>query len=69
MTDSLPTDSFILTYKVIFSEHGTPKKMLDAGGNFVSEKIKDFCRNLNIEEAVSSSYHHQSNGQVEASNS
>ena len=38
----------------------------DAGGNFISQKFKNFCNNLNIEQVVSSSYHHQSNGQVEA---
>ena len=40
--------------------------MADAGGNFVSEKFKEFCRNLNIEQAVSSTYDHQSNEQVDA---
>ena len=40
--------------------------MSDAGGNFILDKLKRFCQNLNIEQAVSSSYHHQSNGQVEA---
>ena len=40
--------------------------MSDAGGNFISEKFKNFCKSLNIEQAISSSYHHQSNGQVEA---
>ena len=40
--------------------------MSDAGGNFISEKIKNFCNSLNVEQAVSSSYHNQSNRQVEA---
>ena len=40
--------------------------MSDAGDNFISEKLKNFCSSLNIKQAVSSSYHHQSNGQVEA---
>ena len=39
--------------------------MSDAGGNFTSEKFKQFCRRLNIECTVSTSNHHQSNGQVE----
>ena len=30
------------------------------------QKFENLCRKLNIEHAVSSSYHHQSNGQVEA---
>ena len=40
--------------------------MSDADGNFISEKFKSFCNSLNIEQAVSLSFHHQSNGQVEA---
>ena len=40
--------------------------MSDVGCNFISEEFKNFCNNLNKEQAVSSSYHHQSNGQVEA---
>ena len=39
--------------------------MSEAGSNFISDKFKIVCRNLNIELAVSLSYHHQSNGQVE----
>ena len=38
----------------------------DTGGNFVSDKFKQFCQNLNIEQATSSSYYHQSNEQAEA---
>ena len=38
--------------------------MSDLGGNFMSDKFKTFCKTLNIEQAFSSSYHHQSNGQV-----
>ena len=40
--------------------------MSDSGGNFVSDKFKAFCRSLNTEQAFSSSYHHQINGQMEA---
>ena len=36
--------------------------MSDAGTNFVSH----FCKSINVEQAVSLAYHHQSNGQVEA---
>ena len=39
--------------------------MSDAGSNFISEKFKHFCKSLNIEQAALSSYHHQSNRQVE----
>ena len=53
--------------KVIFAEYRPPRKiMLDSGGNFISDKFKTFCKSLNIEQAFLSSYHHQSNGQIEA---
>ena len=66
-TEDLSADSRILMFKVIFAEHGLPKKLMsDSGGNFVSDKFRTFCKSLNIEQAFSSSYHHQSNGQVEA---
>ena len=39
--------------------------MSDAGDILVSEKLKEFCQNLNIEQAVSSSDHPQGNRQVE----
>ena len=38
--------------------------MSDAGGNFVSEKFKEFYKNLSIKQAISLLYHHQGNGQV-----
>ena len=40
--------------------------MSDVGTNFVSDRFRKFCSSLNIEQAVASAYHHQSNGQVEA---
>ena len=40
--------------------------MSGMGSNFISDKFKTFCKSLNIEQAFSSSYHHHSNGQVEA---
>ena len=50
-----------------FSEYGIPKRIRsNAGGNFISEKFKNFCKSLSIEHVISSSYHHQSNGQVKA---
>ena len=39
--------------------------MSGAGGNYISDKFKQFCKNMNMEQATSSSHHHQSNGQVE----
>ena len=41
--------------------------MLDMGINFVSDKFWQFCKSVNIEQVISSAYHHHSNGQVEAS--
>ena len=61
----LSADSLILTCKIIFAEYGI-LIMSDSGGNFVSDKFKTFCKILNIEQAFLSSYHHQSNRQVEA---
>ena len=40
--------------------------MSDAGTNFVSDRFHQFCKSINVEQAASSSYHHQSNGKVEA---
>ena len=40
--------------------------MSDSDSNFISDKFKTYCKSLNIEQAYSSSYYHQSNGQVEA---
>ena len=67
-TEDLPAYSSILTCKIIFfSEYGLPKKIIsDSGNNFISDKFKTFCRSLNKEQTVSSSYYHQRNGQVEA---
>ena len=65
--EELSADSQILACKIIFSEYGFPKKIMsDACSNFISDKFKRFYQNLNIEQVVPSSSHHQSNGQVEA---
>ena len=42
------------------------KIMSDSGVNFISDKFKTFWKSLNIEQAFSSSYHHQINRKVEA---
>ena len=65
--EGLSTESLIATIKVIFAEYGIPHKIMsDTGTNFVSDKFRKFCSRLNIEQTVSSVYHHQGNGQVEA---
>ena len=40
--------------------------MFDADTNFVSERFRWFCKSINVEQAVSSAYHHQSKRQFEA---
>ena len=42
------------------------KIVSDAGTNFMSEKFKEFHSKMNIQQSITSSYHHQSNGVVEA---
>ena len=65
--EGLSTYSLILAIKVVFAEYGIPKRVMsDAVGNFISEKFTNICNSLNIEQAVSLSYHHHSNRQVEA---
>ena len=60
-------EHLINAVSAIFTEYGIPHKLMsDAGTNFVSEKFRLFCRSINVEQAVSSAYHHQSNGQVKA---
>ena len=62
----MSAECLILACRVILSEFGLPKKIIsDAGGNFSPGKSKQFCKNMNIEQATSSLYHHQSNGQIE----
>ena len=59
--------SLINFFNFILAEYGLPRKIMsDKSTNFVSEKFKDFSMKLNVEQAISSSYHHQNNGQVDA---
>ena len=65
--ERLSAENLITTTKVIFAEYCILHRLMsDAGSNFVSEKFRAFCSSLNIKQPVSSSYHHQSNGQVKA---
>ena len=65
--EGLSTVSLITTTKIIFAEYGIPHRLMsDTCTNFVSDKFKKFCSRLNIKQAVSSVYHHQSNRQVKA---
>ena len=65
-TEDLSADSLILMCKITFAEYRLPKKIMSGSvDNLVSDKFKTFCKCLNIEQVFLSSYHHQSNGQVE----
>ena len=65
--ESLSAENLITTTKVIFAGYGILHRLMsDAGSNFVSEKFRSFYSSLNIKQAMLSSYHHQSNGQVKA---
>ena len=66
-TKDLSADGLILTCEIIFGEYGVLKKIMsDSGGNFISDKLKTFCKSLNRKQAFSSSYHYQSSDWVEA---
>ena len=46
----LSADDLIRAAKITFAEFGLPNKIVsDAGTNFVSDKFKQFCRQLNID--------------------
>ena len=65
--EGLSAENLITTVKIIFAEYGILQRLMsDAGSNFVSEKFRSFCGSLNIQQAVSPLYHHQSNIQLEA---
>ena len=65
--EGLSAESLIITTKIIFAKYGIPQKIMsDASTNSVSDRFHQFCKSINVEQAVSSVYHHQSNGQVEA---
>ena len=63
----MSAESLIIACRVIFSEYGLQKKIMsDAAGNFISDKFRQFCKCMNIEQVTLSSNNHQSNSQVEA---
>ena len=65
--EGLSAENLIATIKVIFTKYGIPHKLMsDAGTNFVSDKFWKCCNSINVEQVVSSAYHHQSNCQVGA---
>ena len=63
--EGLSAENLTATVKVIFAEYDIPHKLMsDAGTNFVSDKFWKFCKSINVKQAVSFAYHHQSNGKV-----
>ena len=65
--EGLSAESLINTFKIKFAKYGIPQKIMsDVGTNFISDRFRQFCKTINVEQAVSSAYHHQSNGQVKA---
>ena len=66
-SDCLAVDDLVKVFKVIFGEFGLPRKIIfDVGMNVTSHTFRKFRRQMDIEQAITSSYHHQSNGQVKA---
>ena len=66
-TEDLSVDSLNTGMQTYFLEYILPKKIMsDAGGNFISDEFKTFCKNLNLQQVVPSSHHHQNNRQVQA---
>ena len=60
---SLTADDLVKAAKIVF---GLPKKIIsDAGMNFTPEMFRQLSRQMNIQQAITSSYHLQSNGQVD----
>ena len=65
--EGMSAENLTNAVKIIFVEYGIPQKIIsDAGTNFVSDRFQKFYKAINVEQATSSAYHHQSNGQVEA---
>ena len=64
-TNDLLVVDLIRTAKIVFVEYGLPKKIVsNAGTNFISDKFKQFSRQLNIKQGITSQCYCQSNGQV-----
>ena len=65
--NSLSADDLLQMAKLTFAEYRLPKKIVPClGTNFMAETLKTFCRRINIQQAITLSYHHQNSGRVEA---
>ena len=50
-------DNLIRAVKIVFAEFGLPKKTVsDAATNFISDKFRQFCRQLSKEQPITLSY-------------
>ena len=62
----LEADDLVQTAKLIFYGNGFPKKVISvAGTDLMSETVREYCRQMSIQQSITSPYHHQSNDQVE----
>ena len=62
---SLAAGDLVQMTKMIFTKYGVLKKVIsDAGTNFTSGMSRKFCRQMSMQQSITSSYHHQTNGQV-----
>ena len=53
--------------RLFSAEFGLSKKIIsDIGMNFTSEMFRQFCMQMNIEQAIKLCYHHQNSGHIEA---
>ena len=65
--DILTANEQVKAAKIGFAELGPPKKIiLDVCMNFMSYMFKQCHIQMNIEQSITLSYHHQSNGQLGA---
>ena len=65
--EDMSAESLLVACKVIFSKYRVLSSIMsDEGSNFISDKFRQFCKSMNIEQVASSFYHHQTNSLVEA---
>ena len=51
--DSLAADDLVTAARIVLTEFGLPKETIsDAGMNFTTEMFKQFCGQVNIEQAI-----------------
>ena len=66
-TDGPLAETLIRVPKIVFAEFGLPGKTVADADTYFIDKFRHLCRQLNIDQVINSSYHNQSNMQVEAS--